>query len=214
MAKRNRTLLFDFDGTIADTMHTILGIYNGIVAPSYNCKPLPPEKIEEMRNAHSRDVMHEYNVTIFKLPFMIMRARKELSRRIDAIEPKTGIVEAIKALKAKNCGLGILTQNSRKNVHYFFKKHGLENAFDFVYTSLFAFNKHKVIRKILRKWNISPSELIYIGDETRDIDAAKKAGIKVAAVTWGYNKPEALAARNPDYLITSTTQLLALIQRR
>ena len=56
------------------------------------------------------------------------------------------------------------------------------------------------------------SEMIYIGDETRDIQAAKKAGIRSAAVTWGYNSRKALEAQSPDYLIHSPQELFHLFQ--
>ena len=51
-----------------------------------------------------------------------------------------------------------------------------------------------------------------MGDETRDVEAAKKANIKVVAVTWGFNSPEALAKENPDFLINHPSELLEVIK--
>jgi phosphoglycolate phosphatase len=49
-----------------------------------------------------------------------------------------------------------------------------------------------------------------IGDEVRDIAAARKAGIAIAAVTWGYNSRAALERAHPDYLVTRPAELLQL----
>jgi phosphoglycolate phosphatase-like HAD superfamily hydrolase len=60
---------------------------------------------------------------------------------------------------------------------------------------------------------LDPSKVFYIGDETRDIEAAKKAGIKSIAVTWGYNTKAILDNSNPDFLCESTDALKETIQK-
>lgn len=50
-----------------------------------------------------------------------------------------------------------------------------------------------------------------MGDEIRDIDAAKKTGIKVIAVGWGFNSPQALAAQNPNFLIERPQELIEIM---
>jgi phosphoglycolate phosphatase len=207
MSRDKKVFLFDFDGTIADTMDVILDIYNTTVAPAFKCKPLAVRDKERMRTLHPRDVMHEYNVTLVKLPFMVLRARKELAKRIDEIQPFAGIVPALNKIKARKCILGILTQNSRANVGRFCANHNLEGVFDFVHTSKHAFSKHRNLKRIMRWRKLTPNQLIYIADETRDIEAAKKAGLRIAAVTWGYNKRAALEKRNPDWLVSSPEEL-------
>ena len=60
------------------------------------------------------------------------------------------------------------------------------------------------------KQALHPSNVLYVGDEVRDIEAAKKAGIRIAAVTWGYNSKKALEAYKPDYLVTKPEELLQI----
>jgi phosphoglycolate phosphatase len=60
--------------------------------------------------------------------------------------------------------------------------------------------------------HLNCSHVIYIGDETRDIIAAQKAGIRSVAVTWGYNSHKALKAHHPDHLIHSPQALLQLLE--
>ena len=52
----------------------------------------------------------------------------------------------------------------------------------------------------MRRAGVAPAQTIAIGDEVRDIEAARAAGIACAAVAWGYAAPEALAAHAPDMM--------------
>ena len=56
--------------------------------------------------------------------------------------------------------------------------------------------------------------MLYIGDETRDIRASQKAGINVAAATWGFNSLDALRSQNPTYLLDHPSDLLKVCQLR
>jgi phosphoglycolate phosphatase len=54
---------------------------------------------------------------------------------------------------------------------------------------------------VLKRAGVLPASAIAIGDEVRDIEAARAAGIACGAVTWGYAASEALSALQPDLLI-------------
>jgi phosphoglycolate phosphatase-like HAD superfamily hydrolase len=54
--------------------------------------------------------------------------------------------------------------------------------------------------------------MIYIGDEIRDVKAAKKAAIPVAAVGWGFNSAGALEAFSPDFLLSHPDDLHQLVR--
>ncbi|PSB03825.1 HAD family hydrolase, partial [Merismopedia glauca] len=58
----------------------------------------------------------------------------------------------------------------------------------------------------------NPAKVIYVGDETRDIEAARKSKIKAIAVCWGFNFREILAKYKPDFLIDRPSQLLEVVQ--
>jgi phosphoglycolate phosphatase len=108
--------------------------------------------------------------------------------------------------------LGIITSNSQENVTDFLRVNDLDNLFDFVYSGVTIFGKTTIINNVLKQKQIKPQEVIYVGDETRDIEASKKANIKVIAVTWGFNSQEVLAKQNPDFLIQEPYELLEVIK--
>ena len=58
---------------------------------------------------------------------------------------------------------------------------------------------------------LSKSDVYFVGDEVRDIEAGKKAGIKTIAVSWGYNTKDALAKEQPDYIIDTPLDLKTVV---
>ena len=60
------------------------------------------------------------------------------------------------------------------------------------------FGKPAKFRRVLKRAGIAPDAALAVGDEVRDIEAARAAGIACAAVTWGYAAPAALRAHGPD----------------
>ena len=63
-------------------------------------------------------------------------------------------------------------------------------------------------KKLLKKYKTDKSQTFYIGDETRDIDAAKKNGIYAVAVTWGFNSEKILLQHQPDFIARRPEDLL------
>ena len=141
---------------------------------------------------------------------MIRWLKAELHSEIPHIQLFTGIKEVLLELKKRDFQLGIITSNSRENVLASLAKNGLQDTFTFIYSGS-TFGKHKVINKWLRIEKINPEKVVYVGDEVRDIDAAKKTGIKVIAVGWGINSQEALASQNPDCLIERPRELIEIM---
>ena len=109
--------------------------------------------------------------------------------------------------------MGILSSNSFENISTFLKNHRLD-IFDFIQATSKVWSKHTSLKKLMEKNGFRSDEILYIGDEIRDIVAAKKLGIKVAAVTWGYNSSKALERSAPDFLIHHPNELIRLYRSR
>jgi len=109
---------------------------------------------------------------------------------------------------SKKYDLGIISSNSESNIKSFLDKHNLTSLFSYIHTDSSLFGKHTILKKFCRKFKIEYSNVIYIGDEDRDILAAKKMKIKVVSVTWGYNDKSLLEKEKPDYLVEAPKQIL------
>lgn len=205
-----QVIIFDFDGTIADTQDAVIGITNRL-APEFGFPPLSQEEIAHYKALTAREIIKQSRVSLWKLPFLVRRVKRELREEIKTIRPIPGIEDALERLKIENCYLGIITSNSEENASQFLRQHGLLHYFNFVQTSSHLFGKDKIIKRLLREKNIAPELVTYIGDETRDIEAARKSGVRIIAVSWGFNDGSALAKCQPDALIAHPSELPVII---
>jgi phosphoglycolate phosphatase len=204
-----KVIIFDFDGTLADTIDILLSITNRLSA-EFGFKSATKEQLAQLSNLNSWQILQYSGISIFKFPLLIRRLKAELHSEVPHIQLFPGIKEVLLELKKRGFQLGIITSNSRENVLGALEKNGLQDTFTFIYSGS-TFGKHKVINKWLRIENIHTEKVVYVGDEVRDIDAAKKTGIKVIAVGWGFNSQKALAAQNPDFLIERPQQLIEIM---
>ncbi|MBF0532175.1 MAG: HAD hydrolase-like protein [Candidatus Omnitrophica bacterium] len=201
-------LIFDFDGTIADSFHHILRI-SDVLAEEFRFLKVKPEEVEQMKDMNLWQVIEHLRVPIFKVPIILSRAKILVAHGILSIDTVDGLKEVLVKIKDAGIPMGILTSNSPKNVHRFLENHKL-NLFDFVNEAFQLWGKNHCIKRLMEEKKFNPADVIYIGDEIRDIEAAQKIRIRSAAVTWGYNSGRALAALKPNYLINTPEDLLQL----
>jgi phosphoglycolate phosphatase len=205
-----KVIIFDFDGTIADTVDALVSIANRL-AKEFGYVQITPEELALLRNLTSREIINYSGISVFKIPFLVKKVKGELKSRIQELKPIPGMKEALINLKNAGHHLGIITSNSKDNVTEFLRINELDNLFEFIYSGITIFGKTTIINNVLKQKQLQPEEVIYVGDETRDIEASKKANIKVVAVTWGFNSPEVLAKQNPNYLIHHPSELLDVV---
>lgn len=199
-------IIFDFDGTLADSVDAALHIYNR-VAPEYNCKPIIGEARSLLSAKNPTRYFKEYGVTPFKLFLLIFRVRKELGKHMEEIPLIEGIENSLRKLQEAGFRLGILTSNSKKNVGKFLQHNQLSDVFSFIYSGRHLFGKDKVIGKIIRKERLNEGSIVYVGDETRDVLAMKKIHVPVVAVSWGLSPASKLATLHPSQLIHHPDEL-------
>lgn len=113
-------IIFDFDGTLVDSIELALNIYNR-VAPKYKCKPVHDEARELLSSRNPQRFFKEYGITPLKLMLLVYVVRKELGKHISDMSPVKGMDVALRDLKKAGYKLGILTSNSKKNVSKFLK---------------------------------------------------------------------------------------------
>ena len=204
-----KVIIFDFDGTLADTIDILLNITNRLSA-EFGFKSATKEELAQLSGLTPWQILRYSGISIFKFPLLIRKLKAELRCEIPNIQLFPGIKEVLLELKKLGFQLGIITSNSRENVLASLEKNGLQGTFTFIYSGS-TFGKHKVINRWLKREHINAEEVVYVGDEIRDIDAAKKTGIKVIAVSWGFNSHSALAAQNPDFLIEHPQELIDIV---
>lgn len=204
-----KIIIFDFDGTIADSFEAVWKISNKLAA-EFGYPVTQADEINQLKNLSSKEIIKQSKLSPLKIPFLVRRLRQELSREIPHLQTFPGISPVLRSLQQQGNRLGIVTSNSRENVVAFLTAQNLLDVFEFVESGLALFGKDKVIQRVVRRQQLNLADLIYVGDETRDIEAARKIGIPIISVTWGFNSSEALAAENPDFLICQPEELLRI----
>jgi phosphoglycolate phosphatase len=211
LSKHPVTIIFDFDGTIADTFSFYLDLLNKL-ADKFNFQKLDPEKIDFYRNMSSHDIIKNFQIPRLRLPFVIFEAKRLLQKGIEQIHPIDGIKDTLTKLKTRDILLGIITSNSVRNVNAFLLCNNLPQ-FEFVISPMRIWEKSRTLKKLIINIKLDQANVFYIGDETRDIEAAHEAGIKSIAITWGYNSEAILKSFSPDYLITNPEELVGIVDQ-
>lgn len=209
LSKHPLTFIFDFDGTIADTLLFYFNLVNSLSA-KYNFAKLDINNIEYYRSLNSHQIYGMLDMPKLRLPFLVFEARKVLKKEMSRIKPVSDMLNAISELKKSNIQLGIITSNSVKNVNLFLKSYSFPD-FDFVFSSLRVWQKSAILKKVISRQKLDPEKVFYIGDETRDIEAAHEAHIKAIAVTWGYNSKDILKSMSPEHIIDNPVELNLLL---
>jgi len=198
-------VIFDFDGTIANTLDSIIDIMNNL-SDEFGFRKIHDEDVEYLRGKRPREILKHLGISLFKLPFVIRKTRREINSHIALLSPSIDLLPTLKLLKENGCQVGIVTTNIEENVKKFLHANNLD-LFDFFYTAKKVFGKDRTISKIIKDMKLEKSKVYFVGDEVRDIEAGKKVGIKTIAVSWGYNTKDALDKEHPDHLIDSPLEL-------
>ncbi len=198
-------VVFDFDGTLADMKMLFLEIGNEI--SEKRGWPKVDEKIyQELRKGNIKDGLKTLGVSFREVPFALIQAKRMLALRTGEIQLFKGMSELIINLHAEGHELFVLSTNSKKIITSVLERYNLLDKID-VLPSSGLFGKASALKKFLRANKAKNENVWYVGDELRDIEAAKKAGINCIAVTWGLQHPDTLKAAQPTQVADKPEQI-------
>jgi len=205
-----RSIIFDFDGTIADSFPIVVDITHKLTKKAELSNL---DQVEQYRNNNFGlvEALKTLQIPKWKLPYLLFRGRSLLTKQIEQVPMFPGIDNLLANLVKENYHLYIISSNSTKNVEKFLLQKGLIRYFIKVYGGAGLFDKAKLIAKLIKKEALDLDSCVYVGDEVRDIDAAKKLNIPCIAVSWGYNSDSLLAEANPMVVARDPKQLENII---
>jgi phosphoglycolate phosphatase len=201
-----RLLILDFDGTLADTWPWFRAILPDAMR-HFGLAPITADEAEAMRGEAPRDLLRRLGIPAWRIPAIALHLR----RAAQAAPPPPlfpGIPALLHRLRAAGITLAIASSNSAAQI-----ARGLGPELDalIAHRALEAslFGKAARFRRLLRESRTAPGAAFSVGDEARDIEAAREAGIRCGAVTWGYATAARLAAERPDAIFDTPEAIAA-----
>jgi len=211
LTNRPKIVIFDFDGTIANSFDAVVKVFYELTKRPYITDAA---EIARLRHMPAIKVAKEMHLSPFQVSRLVIQGRKLMSKHLDEVPVFDGMAHTIRTLHQKGHPLYIMSSNSTQNVEYFLASHNLRKYFVKVQGGVGLLDKAGALRKVMRKSKLDPSECAYIGDEARDVDAAKKAGVHMIAVGWGYNAPDLLTKHQPDSIVMRPQELVAALENQ
>jgi phosphoglycolate phosphatase len=204
-----RLLIFDFDGTLADSFPWFLRALDEAAA-RYRFRPLVAAEVETLRPHGARKMIEHLGVPAWKLPLIARHLRRAMARELDRITLFPGVSDLLPRLAHQGVTLAIVTSNSEENVR---RVLGARNASLVQHYACGAslFGKRPLLTKVVRASGVPPETALCIGDEIRDQEAARTAGLPFGAVTWGYTHGDTLRSLDPEELFTQVDELLRVL---
>lgn len=204
-----RNLIFDLDGTIADDYEEMLSIFTQI-SHKYTVSKNLDRTIKHYKQKGTEWLLKKLNIPEEKYVDLVRELLQNLNRLILNTKAQNGLESMLGSLKDKKIRLGLLTSNNEENINIFLKNNKL-NKFEFIYPNAKLFSKSDLLKKILYEHKLKKGETAYVGDEDRDIIAAKQAGLKSIAVSWGFNSKNLLINNKPDFIADKPSEILKAI---
>lgn len=211
MKNKPLNIIFDFDGTLADSFSTAMQKLI-LLADQFNFRKINQNEIDGLKDLSSREVIKYLKIPFYRLPVVLRQARECMRNEIPALPTFMNVPEVLKELYL-DCSLGILTSNSSENVVSWLWCHKIEHLFDFIHSESSYFGKKHILKKLIKSNKMQSFQTFYVGDETRDVDAARKCSINSIAVSWGFNSEAALIKNKPDYIARMPSDILTIIKQ-
>ncbi len=201
-----RLVIFDFDGTLSDSGDWFLSVVDEL-ARKFRFRTVESHEVDMLRNKSSRDVIEFLGISKWKLPLIARHVRRLVGRNAHQIELFPGTPDLLEQIAATGVKIALVTSNAEANARAIL---GPVHAarIDFYACGSSLFGKAPKFRRVLKKMGMKPHEVLAIGDETRDVDAAREVGMRAGSVLWGYAAEELLSAMEPDVMFRTPQDIL------
>lgn len=206
-----RTIIFDFDGTLADSLVVLLEIYNEL-AGHKGFRAVSQEDWVRLRQGSIAEGLKWTGIHPVQVPGMLTQGLRLLKPRTSEIKLFPDMIRLVHELADEHTQLFVLSTNAQDVIREVLDKHGIGSELEVLKSSR-VFGKAQAIRKLVRSHQLDPNRVWMIGDEVRDMRAAVRAGVHGIGVSWGFQPPETLQAVAPTIVIAkSPRQIARLVQ--
>jgi len=209
-----RAVLYDFDGTLADSTELIMRCYRHTM--STHLGAAPPDE----------EWLSGFGMTLETQIARFARSAAETEAMLDTyrvyqrehhdrmLVPFPGTLETVEALQRRGARLAIVTSKHRTGALRGMDLCGIVDHFPVVVTPEDVARPKpdpEPVLFALEKLGVRAEEAVFVGDSPHDMAAGKAAGTKVAAALWGPFPRAALERERPDWMLTAPGDVLGLV---
>lgn len=208
MTPRWPVVLFDFDGTLANTIPLIVASYHHALAVS----GLPPADELEVRSWIGKPLQPVLEERYPGRGAELTVAYREwnLANHDALIEAVDGVPGLLHDLHRAGVRTGVVSSKVARTVRLGLRAVGLESDVD-VLAGMDETARHKPhpdpLLYAARRLGADPASCAYVGDAPVDVEAARAAGMGAVAVTWGAAEERVLSAAGPDAVVGDVQEL-------
>ena len=205
-------VIFDFDGTLADSNHLFMKAWN-LYADQYHYDYVTEEDLVTSKNLTIHERAKKYRFPMHKLPIILPKVYRYFKEHIDEVQLFDDISEMLNSIQQTGYKIVIISSNAKENIELLLKQQQV-HVVSQVLTSSRLFGKDTVIKKFMKHQQLTVENVLYVGDEIRDIIACNKVGMPFVWVSWGLDGYELIEKENPSYVVHSPKELSELLAKR
>ena len=204
--------VFDFDGVLADSSALCLDLLRRVSKDVAMPQPVPDDLWDRLDDVSFPAIVQYLGIPADRVADYVRRIFGGMTA--EAYRPAlfAGIDAVLPAL-ADEGHVAILSASPAAVIEAALERAGLAATVGAICDGRDPRSKAAKLPTLLARFGASPSRTVMIGDAVSDVRAGRANGMRTAAVTWGWQSSEVLAAAQPDWLFTRVDALLPLPAR-
>ncbi len=206
---KEKVIIFDFDGTIADVVPIFRKIYAEL-ATQYKLPEVTDEDFYELRKKNLKQVLKWAGIRYWQLPSILSKGRTMFAHHKKEAKLFDGVPEIINKLHDNKCDIYVLSSNSEATIKNVLERYKVADKVTILKRPS-LFGKSRSINKLVSAKKYDKANVWMVGDEVRDVEAGNKAKVNTISVSWGLQDGSLLAQQQPTYLVDTVSQLKEIL---
>ena len=211
-----KLIIFDFDGTLADTRQLIVETMQQTIG-ELGLTPCTDEQCASMIGLPLKQAFIELIPMSDEMGDRCVDTYRRIFNENNAlyvIPTFPNVIDTLFRLSAEGYILTIASSRSRKSLLDFVHTMHLEEIFSYILGAddvILSKPHPEPVLRTLEAFDCSPEEALVVGDMKYDIEMGRRAGTRTCGVTYGNGSPQDLREAGADFIVNNFEEILTLI---